>query len=337
MATTGELKVIGPGEARAIHWLGSRATFLATSDDTASAFTIWTYEPRPGDGPAPHVHTRDEEFFYVLEGDLTFWCAGQTFAAPAGAFVCLPKGLGHQFRNEGARPAHTLIATVPGGIEGFFLELGNPYSEPHDATMPPDPKQMDEVAARYGQTIAAPSLRHPIPGPSSVDLPLGVGRAPTLRGPGDGDAFATGGALLTLKAVGPQTLGAYALTEVELAPGAMFPSHRHARYAEALYMLEGELSVERAETPPLAVGPGSLVIIPPGATHALASASERPARLLSLTAPAGIEDFYRAACRPVHDRPAHPSADATDADRLAELGPQFGIEFAEAGPWPVTR
>ena len=333
---TNELKVIGPADGRAIHWLGGRATFLATSEDTASAFAVWTDEPPRGGGPAPHVHTRDEECFFVLEGELTFWCAGQTFAATPGAFVGLPKGLGHQFRNEGSGPSRALSVIVPGGLERFFLELGNPYSEPHDATTPPDPKRMEEVAARYGGKFAAPSLRHPIPVPSSADLPLGVGRAPTFRGPGEGEAFATGGALLTLKAVGPQTLGAYALTEVELASGAMFPSHRHARYTEGLYVLEGELSV-RADGPPLVAGAGSLVVIPPGATHALANTSERPARLLSVTTPAGIEDFYRAACRPVQGRPARPSADAADADRLAELGPQFGIEFAERGPRPVTR
>ena len=327
MAMTGELKVIGPDEGRAIHWLGSRATFFATSTDTASAYAIWTDEPPPGGGPVPHVHTREEEFFYVLEGNLTFWCAGQEFAATPGAFVGLPKGLGHQFRNDGEGPSRTLIVLVPGGCEGFFLELGNPYSEPRDATIPPDPKRIEEVSARYGQEIAAPTLRHPVPGPSSVDLPLGVGRAPTLRGPGEGEAFATGGVLLTLKAVGSQTLGSYILTEIKVAAGATFPAHRHARYAEGLFVLEGEISVQ-ADGPPLVAGAGSVVVIPSGAKHALANTNGRPARVLSLTTPAGIDDFYRSACRPVHERPARPSADPADGTRLAELGPQFGVEFA---------
>ncbi|MBV8430077.1 MAG: cupin domain-containing protein, partial [Solirubrobacterales bacterium] len=242
----------------------------------------------------------------------------------------------HQWRSDGRGPSRTLISLVPGGGEGFFLEIGNPYSEPHDATVPPDPKRIEEVSVRYGQTVVTPSLRHPVPGPSHADLPLGVGRSLVLRAPGEGEAFATGGALLTLKAVGPQTLGAYAFTEVELGSGATFPSHRHARYAEGLYVLEGELSV-RTDGPPLAAGAGSVVVIPPGVSHALVNARERPTRLLSLTTPAGVEEFYRAACRPVQGRPARPSADAADADRLAELGPQFGIEFAEPGPRPVTR
>jgi quercetin dioxygenase-like cupin family protein len=327
MAMSGELKVIGPNEGRAIHWLGSRATFFATSAETASAFAIWTDEPPPGGGPVPHAHTREEEFFYVLEGNVTFWCAGEEFAATPGAFVGLPKGLGHQFRNEGKGPSRILIFFVPGGCEGFFLELGNPFSEPHDATIPPDPKRIEALSARYGQKIAEPSLLHPVPDPSSVNLPLGVGRAPILRPPGEGEVLTTGGILLTLKAVGPQTLGTYSLTEFELPAGATFPAHRHARFAEGLYVLEGEISV-RADGPPLAARAGSVVVVPPSARHTLANTTGRTARVLSLTTPAGIEDFYRSACRPVHDRPAQPSADPSDGTRLSELGPQFGVQFA---------
>lgn len=319
-----ELKLITPEQAQAIHWLGSRATFFATSVETGSAYAIWTDEPPPGGGPIPHVHTREEEFFYVLEGDLTFWCAGQEFKATPGAFVGLPKGLGHQFRNDGDGPSRTLIFLVPGGCEGFFLEIGNPYSEPSDATVPPDPKRIEEASARYGQKVAAPSLLHPRPGPSSVDLPLGVGRSPILREPGEGEAFATDGALLTLKAVGHQTLGTYSLTEIELEAGSTFPAHRHARYSEGLYVLEGEITLQ-GDGPPLAASAGSVVVIPPGVRHALANASGQAARILSVTTPGGIEDFYRAACRPVHERPARPSTGPSDASRLAELGPQFGV------------
>ena len=323
---SGEARVIGPDPGRAIHWLGGRQTFLATTDNTAGAFTIWIAEPPPGSGAPPHVHTREEEFFYVLEGEFTFWCAGQSFVAGPGAFVGLPKGLGHQWSSQDKGSSRTLICCAPAGGEGFFLDIGNPYLEPHDATVPLDPKRFEEVSARYGQMIVTPSLLHPVPEPSAADLPLGVGRSPILRRPGEGETFATGGALLTLKAVGPQTLGAYALTEVELASGATFPSHRHARYAEALFVLEGELSV-RAVGPPLAAGVGPVVVIPPGVNHALTNPGDRPTRLLSLTAPAGIEDFYRAACRPVQGHPARPTSEPADADRLAELGRQFGIEF----------
>ena len=84
-----EWKLITPERAQAIHWLGSRATIFATSAETGSSYAIWADEPPPGGGPIPHVHTREEEFFYVLEGDLTFWCAGQEFkATPARSSAC---------------------------------------------------------------------------------------------------------------------------------------------------------------------------------------------------------------------------------------------------------
>ena len=326
MAISSELRVISPEEARAIHWLGSRGTFLAGEADTGGAFAAWVDEPLPKGGPVPHVHTREDELFYVVDGQVSFWCAGESFAATTGAFIGLPKGLGHQFRNDGPSPARLLLIGVPAGFERFFLELGNPIDEPSDATAPPDPKRFDAVSAKYGQILAKPTLLGTLPKPESVDLPLGVGRAPILREPGEGEAFATEGVLLTLKAVGPQTLGAYSVIEIELSGRSAFPNHRHARYTEGLYIIEGELVLDSEGRATVAKA-GSIVVIPPGTSHTLANSSDQPTRLLSITVPAGVEDFYRSACRPVIDRPARPSSTPLDARRLAELGPQFGVEF----------
>ena len=184
------------------------------------------------------------------------------------------------------------------------------------------------MAARYGQVLLPPNLLGQPPDPRTGDLPLGVGRAAILREPGDGDTYAAGGVGFTLKALAAQTLGAYSVVEVAFAPGATFPAHRHRRYAEGLYVLEGTLTV-RADGGPQQAPPDSFVAIPPGARHALTNATDRPVRLLQLAVPGGIEDFLRAACRPVHGplSGVNLAAAPPDLDRWVALGPEFGIEF----------
>ena len=320
------IRVITPDAGRSIHWMGSKGTFFATSEATAGAYSFWVDHPLGHGGSASHVHTREEEFFYVVAGDFSYYCGGQTFQAKPGAFVGLPKGLGHRFHNDGDATAQLLIGLVPGGGEGFFLDLGNPSSEPDDASIPPDPKRYNEAAARYGQILLKPTLLGQYPDPQTGDLPLGVGRSAILREPGDGDTYVAGGVSFTFKALAPQTLGAYSVVEIALAPGATFPSHRHWAYSEGLYVLDGTLTVEGDDAPAVATA-GSFVSIPPGATHSLSNASDGPARLLQLAVPGGIEDFYRAACRPVHDRLGDLTNAPVDVERLARLGPRFGVEF----------
>ena len=315
-----------------IHWMGSRGTFLATSATTTGAYGLWVDHPLGKGGSASHVHTREEEFFYVLAGEFSYYCAGQTFQAKPGAFVGLPKGLGHRFHNDGTATAKLLIGLVPGGGEGFFRDLGNPIAEPDDASFPPDPGRYDEVAARYGQILLKPNLLGQHPDPQNGDRPLGIGRMPICREPGDGETYAVGGVYFTLKAVVAQTLGAYSVVEILLAPGASFPAHRHARYAEGLYVIDGELTIESAQSS-ARVQADSCVTIPPGAAHALRNATEHATRLLQLSVPGGIEDFHRAACQPWHARPGGTDRDHSPetapevANRLTALGPQFGIDW----------
>ncbi len=323
------IRVVSTEAGQSIHWLGSLGTFIANSGTTNGAYALWIDRPLGKGGSVSHVHTREEEFFYVVEGDFSFFSGGETFEAHPGAFVGLPKGLGHRFHNDGASTAKVLIGLIPGGGEGFFLDLGNPYSEPNDASFPPDPKRSAEVAARYGQTLLKPNLLGQHPDPRTADLPLGFGRSAIFRESGDGDTYAAGGVLFTLKAVAAQTLGAYSVVEVALAPGAAFPAHRHHRCAEGLYVFEGTLTVE-GDGSPTTADADSFVTIPPGAVHSMANTTDRPIRLLQLSVPGGIEDFYRSTCRPVHDRLtlADLANAPVDTDRLAKRGPGFGVEFS---------
>jgi mannose-6-phosphate isomerase-like protein (cupin superfamily) len=73
-----------PPQGRTIAVVGDVYRFLATGDDTNGKYALWEAFVGPGGGPPPHVHSREEEGFYVLEGEITFTINGQRVVATAG-------------------------------------------------------------------------------------------------------------------------------------------------------------------------------------------------------------------------------------------------------------
>jgi len=116
---------LASGEGESVWLLGDLYTFKAVSEDTGGAFALWETTSPPQGGPPPHLHHREDETFYVLEGEMEFWAGGETIRAGAGYFVYIPRGTMHTFKNVGTTPATFLGTVVPGGFEKFFLESAN--------------------------------------------------------------------------------------------------------------------------------------------------------------------------------------------------------------------
>jgi mannose-6-phosphate isomerase-like protein (cupin superfamily) len=106
----------------------------------------------PGGGPAPHVHERTDETFYVVNGELEFLDGDKTFTASAGDVLFLPRGTVHRFRNPGIQPAGLVFIYTPGGAEGLFVEGGD-EPRPGVQVQPLGPERLDErllgLLARY--------------------------------------------------------------------------------------------------------------------------------------------------------------------------------------------
>lgn len=77
----------------------------------------------PGDGVSLHVHDRDEEFYYILEGAYEMEAGGERFTAEAGSLVVIPRDVPHQFRNTGDVPARALMIFRPGGFDEMIGEM----------------------------------------------------------------------------------------------------------------------------------------------------------------------------------------------------------------------
>src|SRR3984957_4907076 len=115
-----------PGEGRTISIVGDVYRFLAVGEDTDGKYALWEAVVPPGGGPPPHTHSREEEGFYILDGEITLLVGDKRLVASAGTFANLPVGTLHAFKNESDRPARMLISVAPAGLEKMFVEAGRP-------------------------------------------------------------------------------------------------------------------------------------------------------------------------------------------------------------------
>jgi len=148
-----------PSKGRCIAVVGDMYRFLATGEDTDGKYALWEALVSPGGGPPLHVHSREEEGFYILEGEITLQLGDKRLVATAGMFVNMPVGTPHSFKNESSRPAKLLISVAPAGLEKMFFEFGVPLPEGSTTAPPPTKEEIDkllEVAPRYGIEIKLP-------------------------------------------------------------------------------------------------------------------------------------------------------------------------------------
>lgn len=138
----------------AFRFLGVPTQVRATSEMTNGAFgLIEHWEMPPGFASPYHTHHREDESFYILQGEVAFVIDGDWQIAGAGTFVFGPREVAHGFKAVGDKPVQMLIQTTPGGFEQFVLDLAEPLGAP---VAPPDLPRLIETAARYQIDIHGP-------------------------------------------------------------------------------------------------------------------------------------------------------------------------------------
>lgn len=135
-------------------------TILIDGETTGGAYVFFDELTDPGGGPPLHVHEREDEAYFILEGRFEFQVGEQTLTAGPGGFVVAPRGVPHTFRNLESTPARKLALAWPAGIDQFFLEVGQPVTaDTASPATPPDAYAMAQFAqavAKYGMTMLAP-------------------------------------------------------------------------------------------------------------------------------------------------------------------------------------
>jgi quercetin dioxygenase-like cupin family protein len=149
---------LGPGEGEALWFLGALATVKCSAETTGGRVAVIEHLSPRGSGSPLHVHHREDEWFYVIEGELTFWVGGEVTVAPAGSFAFGPRDVPHTFTVTSER-ARFLLVTEPAGFEAFMRAGAQPAERleiPPLATEPPDVEGLTRLAATSGIDIIGP-------------------------------------------------------------------------------------------------------------------------------------------------------------------------------------
>jgi mannose-6-phosphate isomerase-like protein (cupin superfamily) len=141
MTTFDQAAFSAPGAGTRAQGFGPHIIRIS-ADQTGGRLGVFEAEVPPGEGPPPHVHDREEEFFRILEGRFAFWCDGQRVDLGAGGVIVVPRGAVHRFQNIGETLGRLMIVMTPGGFEGFFPAV--------EAEAPQSPQEIDTLAARFG-------------------------------------------------------------------------------------------------------------------------------------------------------------------------------------------
>ena len=118
-----------------------------SSRETDGAYCVCEMTTMPGDGVSLHVHDRDEEFYYILEGAYEMQAGDKQFTAETGSLVVIPAHVPHKFRNAGKVPARALMIFRPGGFDELIEEL-----RPGAAAGTLDEERRRAILAKWGVT-----------------------------------------------------------------------------------------------------------------------------------------------------------------------------------------
>ena len=143
-------RALAAGEGEARWWFGQLAVIKATAEDTAGGHTLVEITVDPGYETPLHIHHREDEGFWMLDGSATFTVGEEIVEAGPGAYLFGPKDIPHKWR-AGDAGARLLYLFAPGGFE----ELIRAMSEPAEELTPPPadlaiPENVVELAAGFG-------------------------------------------------------------------------------------------------------------------------------------------------------------------------------------------
>ena len=151
--------VVPDGEGRTVRGpAGGPATIKADTKSTNGSLSLLEVTVGPKEGPPAHLHRREDEAWYLLDGRFRFMADDRLFEAAPGSFVFVPRGTTHCFQNLEDRPSRILVLFTPSGMERFFEEHAELPLGPIDQAI------YEEIAGRSWMEVAGPPLAqsHPL-------------------------------------------------------------------------------------------------------------------------------------------------------------------------------
>lgn len=143
--------VIASGDGYTFHMLGTTMRLIGTAAGTGGRYTVIEQVTPAGWGPPRHIHSREDEIFYILEGTYELHVGDERRTVSSGASAILPRHVPHGFRNAASTPSRLLSIITPGGLEEYFLAVAK-------CSPPPNPAHLVELARSFGLTLLPPGV-----------------------------------------------------------------------------------------------------------------------------------------------------------------------------------
>jgi len=145
--------VLGTDEGDAFWWLGSLTLNKVMGDRTQGGVDIVDHRVPAGYAPPLHVHSRQDEVFYIIDGHFSVRCGDEQWPAEPGSLVFLPRQVPHGFIVSEAGPGRTLLINTPSGFADVVSELGERTRNlllPGPDVSLPDPGRVAAVSEAHG-------------------------------------------------------------------------------------------------------------------------------------------------------------------------------------------
>ena len=142
-----EPKIIKDEEGNVLNVIGDIQTHKLVGSETGNQIVEWVDNVDPGVGIPPHIHTKEDEIFRVIKGQIEIMVDGETTVLNEGDVAFAPKNIPHSWTVVGTEKAKMITSAFPAGIEHMFEEL---------AQLPPGPPDFQKVAdicAKQGITF----------------------------------------------------------------------------------------------------------------------------------------------------------------------------------------
>lgn len=274
-----------PGLANS-RWYGPHLfSHLVSSKSTGGEVALIRFHGQAGGEPPVHKHSRDDEFFYILEGSFVFEAGGKQMKVEEGTFVWLPRDVEHVFKAQTAT-GKGLAGFLPGNLEDWFLEFSRPVERLGlpDAVDAPDVEGMLTRGGDFGLEFCLSSMGATKPNPNAKNQPFARSRdeAGEVVFPGMTHRFLAGS---------DETGGVLTVFEVILEPGVSIPLHTKS-HTEISHVLEGRARFQLGDRL-VEVAAGTVIANPLDTPFGYRNIGDSPLRVLHIELGGRFDVFSR--------------------------------------------
>ena len=270
-------KFVAPGQGSTISINGSDHIRKISGEDTNGTFAFVEIVLPPEGGLPPHVHSREDALFYVLEGSIQVVLGTRTYQAAAGTLAYLPRGIAHTLHNNSGKTARVVALIAPPDFVGFFDDL-------HTLTAESDVQinDLSKLGKNYGLEFGEDRL-------TQFTGPNAMGEYGLVVTAAEGRCIPYEGGSVTILLDAEDTGGILAAGVTVVPPAGTMPIDLHQTFDTLFYVLDGEFEFQ-VEDRSFEAPRGSTISVPRGMAHQFHCTSPVPGRLLTCRTPAGSEE-----------------------------------------------